>query len=237
MGASTPTSGEDEAEPRVAILMDLNHTTGIVHLFRPDGKHVEAQVSEPQPDSPIVRAVYILGLPYVVATTNRGEDIAIELPTLADAAPLRGRPVVYLDQQAWSKLALARHEPARLLPAEELEAALWLIDLVESWSVILPYSSGVLVETAHWSNHERRRQLAVTIASLSRGWQMLDPLAVRATEFEHALAADTEMWPLPHVWTLTPGAFGQTRGTASHLARDQWSPPEWCIGSSVIVSS
>lgn len=158
MNGTTSPSWEGDAKAGTSILVDLNHATGIVRLFRADGKYIEERVSEPRPDSPFIRAVYMLGLPYVVVTTDRGEDITIELPTLAEAAPLRGRPVVYLDQQAWSKLALARHEPQRLMPAAELEAALWLIDLVESWSVVLPYSSGVLAETAHWSNRERRRR-------------------------------------------------------------------------------
>lgn len=233
-GTSSPPL-ESDRRSGASILVDLNHATGIVHLFRPDGKYIAERVSEPQPDSPIVRAIYMLGLPYVVVTTDRGEDIAIELPTLDDAAPLRGRPVVYLDQQAWSKLALARHEPQRLGPTAELEAALWLIDLVESWSVVLPYSSGVLTETAHWSNHERRRRLAVTIASLSRGWQMLDPLALRASEFEHVLAADKQVWPLPLAWTLAPGAWGQGREPIERLADDL--PAAYALSVNAIAST
>lgn len=233
-GTTSPFS-EGEEKSGSSILVELNHVTGVVHLFRPDGKYIEERVSEPQPDSPIVRAVYMLGLPHVVVTTDRGENIAIELPTLADAAPLRGRPVVYLDQQAWSKLALARHEPQRLVPTAELEAALWLIDLVDSWSVVLPYSSGVLTETAHWSNHEQRRRLAVTIASLSRGWQMLDPLAVRAREFEHVLAADKQTWPLPLAWTLAPGAWGQGREPTERLAVDL--PAAYALTANAIAST
>ncbi|ASR56462.1 hypothetical protein CBP52_16680 [Cellulomonas sp. PSBB021] len=235
MSASAPQPGEAGLGGRTSILIDLNHATGIAHLFRPDGKYIEARVSEPAPDSPVVRAVHLLGLPYVVATTDRGEDIAIELPTRADPAPLRGRPVVYLDQQAWSKLALAKHEPERLRPDDERDAALWLIDLAENWSVVLPYSGGVLVETAHWSDYERRRRLAATIASLSRGWQMLDPLAVRAAEFEHVLAVDKARWSLPRVWTLAPGAWAQARGL-SHRS-GEGLPPEHALTVDSIAST
>lgn len=235
MSAAPRPSWVGDADSLASILVDLNHATGVVRLSRPDGKYMEEQVSEPHPESPIVRAVYLLGLPHVVVTTNRGEDIAVELPTVADAAPLRGRPVVYLDQQAWSKLALARHEPERLLPAEELDAALWLIDLVERWAVVLPYSSGVLVETTQWANYERRRRLALTVASLSRGWQMLDPLAVRAAEFKHVLAADKERWPLPQAWTLAPGAWAQTNEPVHRLDGDL--PEELELSVNAIASS
>lgn len=231
MTESSPGNGVPESP----ILIDFNPTTGVVHFSRRDGKYLQQQVSNPQPDSRIVRATHMLGLPHLVVTTSRGEDITVELPILSDTAPLRGRPVVYLDQQAWSKLSLARHEPERLLPAEEREAAQWLIDLVESSSVILPYSSGVLTETTHWSDNNRRYQLALTIATLSRGWQMLDPLAIRSQELEHVLAVDKEAWPLPQPWTLAPGAWAQLREPVSASGNDL--PPDHALTVKAIVAA
>lgn len=228
-----PTVGSHEPSRRV--FMDVDYLSGVARVFRSDGMYVEERVSEPHPGTPIVRAVHMLGLPYLVATTDHGEDITVELPTLASVAPLHQRPVVYLDQQAWSKLALAQHEPERLLPPEERDAARWLIDLAESWAVVLPYSSGVLNETTHWSNYAKRRQLAVTVASLSRGWQMLDPLALRAAELRHLLATNKETWPLPNVWTLHPGAWGETRLRQDDLGQDL--PAEHALTVNAIASS
>ena len=208
-GSSSPAASPDRARGR-RVLLDTDYVGGVATVFRADGKYATVRMP-PRPDSPIARSVHMLGLPYLVATTDEGEDLTVELPTLDDLAPLRARPVVYLDQQAWSKLALAVYEPEALPPAER-DAALWLIDLVESWAVVLPYSNGNLTETTHWTNREKRRRLALTIARLSRGWQMLDPLAVRASELRAVLGADPDRWPLPTVWTLEPGAVAVTRG-------------------------
>lgn len=206
-----PVAIDPPGEPAVRLLLDVDYVSGVARVFRPDGKYAELELVA-RPASPIERSVHLLGFPYLVATTDQGEDVAVELPTLADPAPLRGRPVVHLDQQAWSKLALAQHQP-ELLPAGELDAALWLIELVNNWAVVLPYSNGVLTETTHWTNRDRRRRLALTIATLSRGWQMLDPLALRTAEMQSVLAADRTAWPLPTVWTLEPGAASAARGT------------------------
>lgn len=193
------------------MVLDIDITAGIGTVFRPDGKYATIQLGA-APSSPIVRSVHMIGLPYIVATTDRGEDITVELPTLDDPSPLDGRRVVYLDQQAWSKLSRARYEPASLA-ADERDAALWLIDLVENRSVVLPYSAGGMSETTHWSDQVRRRNLAMTLATLSRGWQMLDPLAIRARELEHILTAESAKWPLPTAWTLAPNG--------AYLARDR----------------
>lgn len=208
-GVSTDESPRNAASV-VGVVLDIDIAAGIGTVFRPDGKYATIQLRA-APSSPIVRSVHMIGLPYVVATTDRGEDITVELPTLDDASPLDGRRVVYLDQQAWSTLSRARYEPASL-PADELDAALWLIGLVENRSVVLPYSAGGMSETTHWSDRVRRRNLAMTVATLSRGWQMLDPLMIRARELEHVLTAEPAKWPLPTAWTLAPNG--------AYLARD-----------------
>jgi hypothetical protein len=209
------------------MLVDIDHLAGVGRIFRPDGRYAELTL-QPMPTSPIARSVHLLGLPYLVVTTDRGEDFTIELPTLADAAPLRGRPVVYLDQQAWSKLAVAQYQPDKL-PAAEVDAARWLIDLAEKWVVVLPYSAGVMAETTHWADRERRRRLALTIAKLSRGWQLLDPLAIRAAEFRAVLAPDASAWIPPPVWTLAPNAALLTRGSAEARETDTDLPADMAL--------
>ena len=228
--SATPTSRSD---PRARVLLDTDYVSGVATVFRSDGKYAELRLP-PRPDSPIARSVHLLGFPYLVATTDRGEDVAVELPTLANLAPLRGRPVVYLDQQAWSKLALAQHQP-EVLPPEELGAALWLIDLVSKWAVVLPYSNGVLTETTHWTNREKRRRLALTIATLSRGWQMLDPLALRSAEMQSVVGVDPNKWPLPTVWTLEPGAASAARG--DRFDAGEGLPPDLALTANAASST
>lgn len=211
-GVSTGESPKSTASA-IGVLLDIDIAAGIGTVFRQDGKCATIQLRA-DPSSPIVRSVHMIGLPYIIATTDRGEDITVELPTVDDASPLGGRRVVYLDQQAWSTLSRARYEPASL-PADERNAALWLIGLVENRSVVLPYSAGGMSETTHWSDGVRRRNLAMTVATLSRGWQMLDPLAIRARELEHVLTAESAKWPLPTAWTLAPNG--------AYLARDRVS--------------
>ena len=194
-------------------VIGVDLAAGLGTVLLPDGRYTTQKIGPPRTDLPIVQTCHVIGRPLLVATTDRGEHITLELPTVDEASPLDDRRVVYLDQQAWSKLALARHEPAKL-PAPELDAARWLIDLAENGAVVLPFSGGRMTETAHWSNHEGRRNLGLTIATLSRGWQMLDTLAIRAREFEHVLAREPERWPIPTVWTLAPNAVFSERGAA-----------------------
>ncbi len=228
--SATPTSG---GGAQARILLDADYVGGVATIFRSDGKYLTLDFP-PRPDSPIARSLHVVGVPYVVATTDRGEDVTVELPTLGNLAPLRGRPVVYLDQQAWSKLALAQHEP-KVLPPKELDAALWLVDLVKEWAVVLPYSNGVLTETSHWTNREKRRRLALTIATLSRGWQMLDPLALRSAEMRSVVGADPDRWPLPTVWTLEPGAASAARGDRVDVG--DGLPPELALTTNAASST
>lgn len=216
------------------VLLDTDYLNGVATVFRADGKYATVRLT-PQPGSPIARSVHMLGLPYLVVTTDEGEDLAVELPTLDNLAPLRARPVVYLDQQAWSKLALAVYEPEALLPLAERDAALWLIELVEARAVVLPYSNGNLTETTHWTNREKRRRLALTIARLSRGWQMLDPLAVRAVELRAVLGGDPDRWPLPTVWTLEPGAAAVARG--DRFDAGEGLPPDLALTANAASST
>lgn len=111
----------------------------------------------------------------------RGDTIELELPTRFSLAPVRGRPAVYLDQNHWSSLVNTIYEPARVSPNER-EVAAMLVDLTLSRRVILPMSAGHLTETCQWANTKRRYRHGLTLAKLSGGWQMLDPLSVRRLE-------------------------------------------------------
>jgi hypothetical protein len=113
-----------------------------------------------------------------------------------------GRPTVYLDQNHWSTMAAARHGHRRVRP-EEAQAARTLAELAQSGRIVLPVSAAHLVETTPLHGSPRVA-LAGTVLSLGRGWQMRNPLHVRAEEMLRAVkGAD------PHAAEVfAPGADG-----------------------------
>ena len=158
--------------------------------------------------SPILSLDYFPMLNSALFTTTRNENIAIELPSVSDSAPLRNRSVVYLDQKDWSSLAKLRHEPKSVSPPAERDAAKEIIELAKRNKIILPMSAGHLSETCKWTNDRRRYNLALTILQFSRGWQMCDPLTVRRSELRGSLltSRNADPSPLP-VFTLAPDAL------------------------------
>ncbi len=99
------------------------------------------------------------------------------------------RPSVYLDQNHWSTIAGAREGRAGVT-VEQARAAKILTDLVEEHRVLLPVSSGHLVETTPLHG-DRRVALATTVLELERGWWMRNPVRVRAEEISHGVQGDT----------------------------------------------
>ncbi len=122
----------------------------------------------------------ILGLP-------GGREVTVELRGGRTARECRaGRRVVYLDQNQWS--ALSRWEYDRGgLPQTEARAAERLVGAVATSEVVLAASGGVFVETGPLFG-ARRVELASTVLTHSRGWQMRNPLHVRVEELRLALA-------------------------------------------------
>ena len=95
--------------------------------------------------------------------------------------PKQGRPSVYLDQNHWSTLARSLVRPDSLSQSDLL-AASRIVELARDGGVLLPVSSATLSETAALFG-ERRYEVGVTIAELSGGWQLRDPIEVRRQEF------------------------------------------------------
>jgi hypothetical protein len=132
--------------------------------------------------------------------------IDLELGSVRNPSPLRGRPVVYLDQNHMSTLSKALRAPQRL-SEREWRAALRLITLAGEGKIIVPFSGAHLLETAAWTDNEARFHLATTILSVSRGWQLRDPLQVRQDELVALLSASVgRSVPLGPVTTLAPNA-------------------------------
>jgi hypothetical protein len=156
------------------------------------------------PTSIIARTTYVPRANRLVVETVRGDTIEAELPTLKHPAPTHGRPVVYLDQKDWSRLADVLFDPERVQSISDRDAASYLIDLARSNKIILPMSFAHFTETSRWPNAERRPHLALTLTQLSRGWLMRHPIDVWQYEFRQTFASRYQQVtvPLLDVFTL-----------------------------------
>lgn len=128
--------------------------------------------------------VMIAGLP-------GGREATVELATVAPSVDeLRGgRPVIYLNQNQWSRLSQWRRGDSTISTAEAT-AAEELVELVNGREVLLPVSAAHLIETVPLYG-QRRVDLAATVLELSRGWQMLNPVTVRQEEIVRGLTGQT----------------------------------------------
>lgn len=173
--------------------------------------------------------------------TTRGDGFSSRFGSRFNSSPLRDRPVVYLDQNQWSTLSKSVHAPWRVQSDDELKAAWRLIGLASSGRVILPLSAAHLGETGSFGNDEGRYELAVTIMSCSGGWQMRDPLQVRAAEFRQVLAraAGRSNGTVPAVFTLEPYAAldPATREGSSPREAPAELPAEWTYAYTASLSS
>ncbi|MCB8043274.1 hypothetical protein JM654_00825 [Microbacterium oxydans] len=157
-----------------------------------------------------------------------------ELGTVKDSSPVRGRPVVYLDQNQWSTLSKSIFAPERVPDLAERLAAVRLLKMAEAGDVILPLSSAHLSETGAWSNDAGRSELARAILVGSRGWQMRDVLKVRVGEFRQCLAAlaGIDIPPPAPVITLEPYAAldSSVRGEGDEGSLPADLPEAWRFG-------
>lgn len=120
--------------------------------------------------------------------TVRNDVVHVELPTPLDPSPVLGRPTIYLDQNHWSTLTLAIHDPARVPNTAELAAASQLVALADAREIILPMSAAHMAETCKQLDPNERYIRALTITQLSRGWQLRDPLHIRLFELRGVLS-------------------------------------------------
>lgn len=193
----------------------FDYEAGIARLVLTDGHELQfpVDVAALPSGNRIARVTYSADQSALLCVTKLGDEITAELPSLDSSAPRGDRLVIYLDQKDWRTLRDVRYDPESIPVGAEREAGEALIHLVESGDVILPMSSGHLVETTKWSNEELRYQVGLTILQLSRGWQLLDPFAVRVGEVRAALThrGQTRDLAVPNVITLRPGALRNVR--------------------------
>lgn len=213
---SQTTDPSEDPGPRI-VLMRMDRVNSTAAFFRSDGK--EATVALPSavrgPTSAIASLTWAFEPGLLFFETTSGDQIVAELGTASDFAPLRGRPIIYLDQNHWSTVANAIHAPELVPRPDELDAARHIIDLALARTIVLPMSAAHMSETCKWTNNDARYRLALTILQLSAGWQMRDPLDVRRFELRQTLTSRFNHSRLhqPAVFTLEPGAIhGETRG-------------------------
>lgn len=188
---------------------------GTMHVVLTDGRVLSASMGRDafEASSRIASSVFSPVSSQLVLQTTYQDEIVLEVAQRLDMSPLAGRPTIYLDQNHWSTLAYAIHDPRRVRSADELGAAEHLIDLTVRKDVVLPFSSAHLSETCKQANSEDRYRRGLTIAQLSRGWQLRDPLALRRFELRRALTARYRRRLIvpPAAVTLEPNAVHADR--------------------------
>ena len=189
---------------------------GTMSVLFADGRRETATLGRAafEPSSAMASSTYLPQPSQLRLETVRGDEMLIDIPLPDVLAPLDGRVVIYLDQNHWSTLTHAIHEPGRVPDERELSAALKLVELVESRQVVLPMSSGHMSETCKQVDFEQRYRRALTIVKLSGGWQLRDPLDVRRFEIRQALTIRYRRRCLLRsaVVTLEPDAVHAGRG-------------------------
>lgn len=171
-------------------------TTGEMRLRMLTGE-VYSTPGSPVPDTVIVRSCWGPPGTSLELEFDDGEVVVLEVPTRPVVPD--PRPVVYLDQNHWVELARARVGSPRLT-GDRLDTYLRFTQLAESGRIIVPLSSAHLTEMGRKSG-QQRRDVAVTMLRLSRGWQMRNPLQVRNEELDAVFDERAMVRP---VFTLEP---------------------------------
>ncbi|MGM1059420.1 hypothetical protein [Saccharothrix sp. Mg75] len=211
---------------RTRMVWDVERETITIALD--DGREITMPSDQPyDPELGIRRIAYEQGEHTMTLDLVEGRQVMVEIGGRDTALSLAGRTVVYLDQNQWIKLAQYRHTPDKLRPAER-DAAAVVIDQVEAGRVVLPLSGAHLAESGS-ARTRYRATLVPLMLELSRGWQMRNPLRVRADELRALLTARRLGTPLsaprtgPAVFTLDPGMLFADYPEAQHIAD---LPPE-----------
>ena len=224
------------------MLFTLDRATECLILTRSDRKEARIPLDKPPfEDSSTLARLHLAAetLEAVVAETLHGDSIYFELPTKAQAEPLDGRLVVYLDQNKWSEVSNALHSPEKVSP-ENRRASAQLLQWVQDRLIVLPASAGHYSETGKRFSSEKRYSLALTILQHSRGWQMRDPLQVRREEIQDALSRHTgaeSTRQAPAVFTLAPSAlYGAARGSTAYSA-PEGMPPDLALAMEAFMNA
>ena len=168
--------------------LEWDVAAGYAMAYMADGTTAGMPVSRPAggEDAGIARMACSFADHAVTLTTPGGESATIEIEPPGAAPQRAGRRVVYLDQGHWNTLTRRIWEPGSVTRQDGVAA-----DKIIGWArdrrIILPLSSGHVIETTPLYGDKRRRQ-ALAMLDLSRGWYMRNPVHVRYGEIADVLS-------------------------------------------------
>jgi hypothetical protein len=162
----------------------------------------EPMTSEMAASSVVRRSRLDFGSRTLMLTLDDGETLEVDIGVPGQVVPTNV-PIVHLDQLHWISLAQHLWAPDRLRESER-EAAEVLVGLARERRVLLPVAAAHLTELPPAAGR-RRRDLAVTVLGVSRGWQMQSPIRICAQEYLSAILGCEPV--ASDVFTLQPGVL------------------------------
>lgn len=155
----------------------VDYRNGAIRIVRQDGQVLDDKLEAKyrRTNSQVATSTFDWEKWRIWSMTTRNDVILTEGFNPASPPPLNGRPSVYLDQDRWRTVADVLHDPARVRDLDERRAAQDLIRLTNDGGIVMPLSTGHLLETAGLRG-DRRYQIGVAMAHLAGGWQMRNPL-------------------------------------------------------------
>lgn len=155
----------------------VDYQNGTIRIVCQDGQVLEDELEDRYrtTNSQVITSTFDWENWWIWSTTARNDLILTEGFNPASPPPLNGRPSVYLDQNRWRTIADVLHEPGRVKDLNERRAAQDLIRLANDGGIVLPLSTGHLLETAGLHG-DRRYEIGVAMAHLAHGWQIRNPL-------------------------------------------------------------
>jgi len=202
---------------------------GYAMLCMADGSTASMPVSLPSAgvDAGIARMVYSSADHAVTLTAPGGQCATMEIEPPGSTPQHAARRVAYLDQGHWNTLTRRLHDPGSIAHRDGVAA-----DKIIGWArdrrIILPLSSGHVIETTPLYGEKRQRQ-ALAMLELSRGWHMRSPVHVRYGEIADVLSnasADALRHDRLEVFTLDPDSIYGTTTTGPSAPAD---PPGYLV--------
>lgn len=189
--------------------LDVAHSRAVVQMV--DGRRISLPLTTLDPGDTVAmaRMVYSPAAHKLTIFTLAGECAVMEIEPPGGIMQRAGRRIAYLDQCHWSTLARRISDPDSVTRADDAVAADKLISWARNQRVILPLSSGHMVETTPLYG-AKRQSLALAMFELSRGWIMRNPLHVRRDEIAWVVGnagPGTPRRDRPEVFTLQPDGF------------------------------
>lgn len=211
-------------------VVEYEPPTGVVTLVRHDGDVIKEQVTSPLPGTPIVRSTWrpLDQLMQIELDDGAVCDWHLDSPSMGRDR----RPIVYVDQNHWIYLSQARIGSPKLT-GPRLHAYQRFFELVNDQAIIVPLSSGHFVELGRKSG-QQRRDVAVTMLQVSRGWVMRNPLRVRAEELRRLFDAES---PVGDVFSLDPSSlFADADANGNHDPAAAGSVEKTAAGHSLVMA-